>query len=129
MNQKESEIQHLVRAALAKDTSVRLFRFQSGLFWQGKVVFENDNIVTLEHPRRVHVGFEGLSDLDGWRSRLITEDMVGQEIAQFAAIEIKRPGEKPTDAQQSFLMQVRRMGGLAGIARSADDARRILLLD
>lgn len=129
MAQRETDIQRMIRLALAKDTSVRLYRFQSGQFWQGQLVHEDEELVTLRHARRVHVGFEGLADLDGWRTRLITQDMIGQKIAQWASVEVKRTGENPTDAQQSFLWQVRRMGGLAGVARSADDTRRILLLD
>lgn len=127
--QRESDIQRLIRVALVKDTGVRLFRFQTGQFWQGQIVHEDEELVTLRHARRVHIGFEGLADLDGWRMRTITPEMIGQQIAQWASIEVKRPGENPTDAQQSFLWQVRRMGGLAGIARSADDAKRILLID
>lgn len=67
----------------------------------------------------------GTSDLIGWRSRTITPDMVGQTIAQFVAIEVKDQA-RPTPEQQAFIAAVNRAGGVAGIARSVDDARSIL---
>jgi hypothetical protein len=67
----------------------------------------------------------GTSDLIGWRSRVITPDMVGQTIAQFVAIEVKDRG-RATPEQLTWLDAVTRAGGLAGVARSPDDARTIL---
>lgn len=67
----------------------------------------------------------GTSDLIGWRSRDITPDMVGQTIAQFVAIEVKDRG-RATPEQLTWLDAVTRAGGLAGVARSPDDARTIL---
>jgi len=67
----------------------------------------------------------GSSDLIGWRSVTITADMVGQTIAQFVAIEVKDRG-RATPEQLTFIEAVTRAGGLAGVARSPDDARTIL---
>jgi hypothetical protein len=67
----------------------------------------------------------GTSDLIGWRSVTITPDMVGQTIAQFVAIEVKDRG-RATPEQLTWLDAVTRAGGLAGVARSPDDARTIL---
>ena len=67
----------------------------------------------------------GSSDLIGLRQVTITPDMVGQTIAQFVAIEVKDRG-RLTEQQQAFITIVQQAGGLAGVARSVEDARRIL---
>lgn len=41
----------------------------------------------------------------------------------FLAIEVKRPGNKPTPLQQAWLDEVREAGGLALVAVSVDDLR------
>jgi len=69
---------------------------------------------------------EGSSDLIGWRSITITEDMVGQRIAQFVAIEVKNEAGKLRKTQAAFLNTVAEAGGRAGVARSVTDAVHIL---
>ena len=71
---------------------------------------------------------EGSADLIGYRSVTITPDMVGSTVAVFAAIEVKTPTGRPTPAQTAFLEHVAAAGGLAGIARSVEEAERILQL-
>lgn len=54
-------------------------------------------------------------------------DILGQLVdGRFLAVECKRPGEYPTAAQKAFLGRVRDNGGVAILARSIDDVRRIL---
>jgi hypothetical protein len=67
----------------------------------------------------------GSSDLIGLRQVTITPDMVGQTIAQFVAIEVKDRG-RATPEQERFIAMVQQAGGMAGVARSVEDARRIL---
>jgi hypothetical protein len=69
----------------------------------------------------------GSSDLIGYRTIVITPDMVGQRIALFAAVEVKDRAA-PTDQQQAFLQLIEQAGGLAGVARSVPDALSILRL-
>ena len=69
----------------------------------------------------------GTSDLIGWRSVTITPDMVGQQVAVFAAIEVKDQAT-PTPEQEAFIDAVTRAGGLAGVAHSVEEARAILRL-
>lgn len=69
----------------------------------------------------------GSSDLIGLREVTITPDMVGQTVAIFTAIEVKDRG-RPTAEQQRFIDSITAAGGLAGVARSVDDARAILRL-
>ena len=69
----------------------------------------------------------GSSDLIGLRTRIITEADLGHRFAQFVAIEVKDRG-RATAEQQAFIAMVQAAGGLAGIARSIEDARSILRL-
>ena len=68
----------------------------------------------------------GSADLIGFHTVTITADMVGQQLAVFAAVEVKAPTGRPTPQQTAFLEHVAAAGGLAGIARSVEEAERIL---
>ncbi len=70
---------------------------------------------------------DGASDLIGWRTVVITPDMVGKRFAQFVACELKRPGGGVvTDDQMLFLTDLANAGGLAILADDADQAARDL---
>lgn len=69
----------------------------------------------------------GSSDLIGLRTRIITEADLGHRFAQFVAIEVKDRG-RLTPEQERFIAMVQQAGGLAGVARSPEDARAILRL-
>ncbi len=66
------------------------------------------------------VGPNGFMDYIGWRSLVITPDMVGKTIAQFAGVEVKKPGDTPTEEQLKRIDQVNAAGGIAGWADSAE---------
>jgi hypothetical protein len=53
--------------------------------------------------------------------------MVGTEIAVFAAVEVKAAKGRATEQQKAFIEHIRNAGGLAGVARSVDEAKSILL--
>lgn len=61
------------------------------------------------------VGGPGGSDLIGWDCSGI-----------FIAIEVKTKTGRVSDKQQNFISQVIASGGRAGVARSADDALKII---
>ena len=63
----------------------------------------------------------------GYRRVRVTEEMVGQEIAQSAAVEVKTPSGRVKDEQKRFVDHIVNAGGVAGIARSVDEAQSILL--
>lgn len=91
----------------------------------GSVMFRNNVGAYRDETGRViryGVGNPGGSDLIGWTPITITSDMVGRTVAVFTAVEVKTPKGKPTEAQVNFLQQVTKSGGIAGIARSPDDA-------
>lgn len=72
------------------------------------------------------------SDLIGFTKVQITPEMVGQTLAVFTAVEVKRPnwhhtpGDRRANAQLAFINWVKAAGGFAGFASSWADFRRIL---
>ena len=73
------------------------------------------------------VGSPGGSDLIGYRKVTVTPEMVGTEIAVFAAVEVKAAKGRATEQQKAFIEHIRNAGGIAGVARSVDEAKSILL--
>ena len=88
----------------------------------------NRGQVMLDNGARIAygVGPNGASDFIGYRRITITADMVGQSIAQFLAVEAKRPGAKPRPEQSEFIERINQDGGRAGVATSPEEALRIL---
>lgn len=74
---------------------------------------------------RYGVGGNGGSDLIGWKSVEVTPDLLGRTVAIFSAVEVKEKG-RVTKEQEAFLNAVARAGGLAGVARSPEEAAAIL---
>lgn len=60
---------------------------------------------------------DGAGDLIGYRIVTITQDMVGQKIAQFCSLEAKTDSGTPSEIQLEFNEQIRKDGGIAGIIR------------
>ena len=80
-----------------------------------------------QHGRPVQFGLcKGSADLIGYQSITITPDMVGQQVAVFASIEVKTPTGRIRPEQQQWLDTVQAAGGIAGVARSVEDALRIV---
>ena len=52
--------------------------------------------------------------------------MIGQEVAQFVSIEIKTERGKLTEVQENWLQKVKSSGGIVGVARSIQDALKIV---
>lgn len=114
---------------LAVGRQARLFNNPVGNGWQGKVIAERGDTVTLKSARRVAYGlFPGSSDLVGWSPVLITPAHVGHHLAVFSAIEVKAPlgRHQTSEAQHAFINAVLNAGGFAGVAKSVDEARHIL---
>lgn len=119
----EAELKAQIRIALGRRHDVRLFNNPVGQAWIGQSQTQRDGSVLLLRPHRVVYGlFPGSSDLFGWRSVVITADMVGQTIAQVVSPEVKFGRYKPTDEQLKWRDNVIAAGGRAGIVRSVEDA-------
>lgn len=111
----ETDLQQRIRLALGTHPELRIFRNQVG---------------SLPDPRTgrlVQFGLaRGSADLIGWRTIVITPEMVGQRIAVFTSLEIKTPTGRLAPAQRHWLQAVEQAGGIAGVARSVGDALRII---
>jgi hypothetical protein len=122
----EQNTQQSIRLALSSGDS-RVFRQNVGLAWSGSSVVRLPNgKVLIEDARPIHVGLcKGSSDLIGWKTVTITPDMVGSQVAVFLAVEVKGPKTRISPEQTNFIDRVASAGGLAGIARSVEDALKI----
>ncbi len=109
----EAAIQQQIRLALSR-AGVVAFRNNVGQYTDPKT----------GRPIRYGLGV-GSSDLIGWTPIKVTPDMVGKTLAVFTAVEVKTDRGRPTDAQLNFIEQVLKAGGLAGIARSPEQAVEI----
>lgn len=71
------------------------------------------------------------SDLIGITPITITQEMVGQKIGVFTAIEVKKEnwkfkGDERENAQLNFITWIKSLGGRAGFASSIDDMKFII---
>lgn len=106
---RESLIQNRIRIALSELGS-RLFRNNVGL-------------AETADGRKIRFGLcKGSSDLIGWTPVVITEEMIGQTLAVFTAVEVKTPKGRVSLDQQRFIDAVLDAGGIATVARSAEEA-------
>ncbi|MCK5563716.1 MAG: VRR-NUC domain-containing protein [Planctomycetes bacterium] len=113
MSKPEIDIQNEIRIALA-DAGTMNWRNNTG------ALKDRDG-------RLVRYGLcPGSSDIIGIKKIKITEDMVGQEIGRFVAIEVKTLKGKASEDQEKFLHLVRKHGGLAGVARSEEEALAVI---
>jgi hypothetical protein len=109
----EQNIQQAIRLACSRGDT-RLFRNNTGTLLD-------------RNGRPVQFGLcKGSSDLIGLRSVTIGPEHVGQRLAVFAAVEVKAPRGRLTAEQEAFLAMVVEMGGLAGVARSVEEAEEVL---
>lgn len=90
--------------------------------------FLDAGTVVIKNARPLHAGLcKGSSDIIGITSVEITEEMVGQTIGVFTAVEVKRSKScKPTINQKHFLKVVKNAGGYAGVATCEDDVKAIV---
>lgn len=108
---------------------IRLFRNNVAVAWVGKLISRifGDGFglkVTLSNARPLHAGLiVGSGDLIGWKSLIVTPDMVGQRIAIFASIEVKSLKGVMEQKQKDWRASVAAAGGIALVARSVEDAK------
>lgn len=115
----------------------RLFRRNVGLAWvsskfikfdfAGRVTVDvKPGDILLRAARPFKNGEKGQSDTYGWKSVVITQEMVGQTIAQHVEIEAKTGSGRETTEQKNWGDFVKKSGGIYGVARSVEDVARIL---
>jgi hypothetical protein len=109
----EQRIQQEIRLAVSKGDT-RVFRNNTGTLRDA-------------NGRPVSFGLcKGSADLIGWRTVTITPEMVGQQVAVFTSIEVKTATGRLRPEQQQWLDAVQAAGGIAGVARSVEDAQALL---
>lgn len=77
-------------------------------------------------PIKAGLGANGASDLIGFKTVTITPDMVGRDVAIFCAIEVKTETGQVKKEQHMFIEAVQKNGGIAGVARNLEDAKKLL---
>jgi hypothetical protein len=108
----EQQIQQEIRIACGTGDT-RLFRNNTGTLRD-------------QHGRPVTFGLcKGSADLIGWKRVTITPEMVGTTVAVFVSIEVKTATGRLRPEQQQWLDAVQAAGGIAGVARSVEDAIRL----
>ena len=108
----EQQIQQEIRVAISNGAT-RVFRNNTGTLRD-------------QNGRPVTFGLcKGSADLIGWTTREITPDMVGQRVAVFTSIEVKTATGRVRPEQKQWMEAVQAAGGIAGIARSVEDAERL----
>ena len=129
MTRSEANIQNDILIALSK-AGATVFRNNTGMGWVGMgldgkpaqpcrkvmqvTVYPGD--VVIRNARPLHAGLvKGGSDIIGWNA-----------CGLFTAVEVKKTTGRATEDQLRFIEAVRAKGGRAGVARSVDDALRIL---
>jgi hypothetical protein len=108
----EQQIQQHIRLTCSTGAT-RLFRNNTGTLKD-------------QHGRPVQFGLcKGSADLIGWRTVTVTPEMVGTTVAVFTSIEVKTATGRLRPEQQQWLDAVQAAGGIAGVARSVEDAQRL----
>jgi len=117
MGGPEHAIQNVIRLALPTWNAVG-FRANVGQSWTGGEIIRLANgDVLIRGARPFSTGLPpGFSDIFG-----LTNE------GQFFAIECKASNGKTSDKQRHFLQTIRDHGGLAGVARSVEEAENIIL--
>nr|DAO19824.1 MAG TPA: Nuclease [Caudoviricetes sp.] len=94
-----------------------MLRVNSGTFWQGTRVWDaRRNQYILTDIRPAAGAPKGTSDLIGIR----------RDDGKFVAIECKTPRGRLREDQKLFIDAILKSNGIAGVARSAEDALNLL---
>ena len=113
---KESNIQSLILLALSENDCL-VWRNETAGAWVGRVLHSEQGAVTLANSRMLQAGLcKGSSDIIG----------IHKPSGRFLAVEVKTTKGRTTKEQTNFLNAVQKAGGIAGVARSVQDALELL---
>jgi hypothetical protein len=115
----------------------RMWRMNVGLAWTGSKTRKIDRpgryvldlpagALILYDARPFKAGVKGMSDTAGFSPLKITPEMVGQTVPVFTVVEVKQGSGRADKDQAAFIQMVRDAGGRAGVARTEDEAVRIV---
>lgn len=115
MGWQETAVANEIMIELSKQKVV-LWKNVRGLFW------------SLDKTHKVKAGLlcDHSADLIGYKMVTVTPDMVNTQVAIFVGIECKTADGRIDDGQDKFAIRLRDRGGKAGIARSVEDALKII---
>ena len=107
----------------ASKVGATMFRINVGTGWTGNGTTKHKNgDITLKNARPFTTGVpRGYSDLSGYKSVVITPDMVGKTIGVAVFAEVKTETGRIRDEQVNFIEQAKRKGCIAGVVRSVED--------
>ena len=117
----EHEIQNEIRLAIGEHLpNVRLFRANVGSGWTGRVARKTFEELVLVDYRVFSTGLpKGTPDLIGFKT-------LPDGKAQFAFIEVKKPGGRVRPEQEQMIKFLLERGPVGGIAHSAMEAVELL---
>lgn len=109
---EETKLMRLIMVALSQ-AGCLVWRNETSGAYVGKVIHKDARIVTLANAHLMTFGLcVGSADIIG----------VHKPSGRFLAVEVKTAKGKPTAEQINFIEQVRAANGIAGIARSVQEA-------
>lgn len=109
----EADIQNSIRLAISNGP-IRLWRNTVGNY-------------ELKDGRRIRAGLAtGSPDLIGFKSVYVSPDMIGKRVALFAGVEVKSESGRLHPEQERFLQMLAEAGAISGVARSVEDAKRVM---
>ena len=115
MNQ-ETKLMRLIMVALSANECI-CWRNETSGAYMGQVIHKDARIVTLSNASFMTFGLcVGSADIIG----------VYKPTGQFLAVEVKTEKGRATKEQINFIEQVRAANGIAGIARSVQEAIDLL---
>lgn len=130
-NISETTLGKKIMLALGSIKGVRIFRNNTGFCWIGQSltihkrqeVIVNAGDVVIRQARAFNAGLcKGSSDFIGFKSVIVTPEMVGKPIAVFLASEIKTKSGKASDEQILFTNMVNKFGGIGIIVTDESEA-------
>lgn len=112
----ETKIQNAILIKLSQ-SGCTVWRVETAGAWVGRQIHKDGSTVTLANARMFTTGLcVGGSDIIG----------IHQATGRFIAVEVKTRTGRVSKEQQTFIDAVKRAGGIAGVARSVEDALELL---
>jgi hypothetical protein len=115
MGHKETPLMKKCLLKIGRLPGIRIFRNNVGMGYQGKAeFFKNPIRVLITNFRMIKFGLlVGSGDYIGWKSVVVTPEMVGKKVAVFLSVEIKSEDGKRSEEQENWSAIVRYSGGIA----------------
>lgn len=130
----EIKVQNDVRLKLSESKAGVYFRVNVGKSWAANQVITINpesayrfqlqaGDIVMRGARPFSTGLPvGTSDIIGGSEVLVTPEMVGTKVLVMTAIEVKSKSGRASEKQLNFLKAIQSRGGIAGIARSGEEA-------